>query len=68
MKVNLPYELYKIYAELASRYYAFRDRNKSNPPPLVCQICGKGNHIERFCPNAARMGFIKLEKKKDGRA
>jgi hypothetical protein len=57
------YKLYQIYAELASRYYAFRDRNKPNFLPTVCQICGKGNHLERYCPDAASMGFINRQEK-----
>jgi hypothetical protein len=64
MKINIPYYLYRIYAEMASRYYAYRDRNK--PIPLmVCQICGKPGHVERLCPNAARMGFINRDEKQE---
>jgi hypothetical protein len=54
---NWKYYAYRIYAELASRYYSYKDRNKPNPPPMVCQICGKGNHLERYCPNAGMMGL-----------
>jgi hypothetical protein len=46
-----------VYAELASRYYAYRDRDKPIPPK-VCEICGKPGHSDRLCPNVARMGFI----------
>jgi hypothetical protein len=64
MKINIRYRLYQIYAELASRYYAHKERNKPTPPPMICQICGKSGHVERFCPNALRMGFSKQEENK----
>jgi len=31
---------------------------------MVCQKCGKTGHIERFCPNVWRMGFINRNEKR----
>jgi hypothetical protein len=51
------YGAYRMYAELASRYYAFQDRIKLVPPSIVNQICGKPGQVEKLCPNAWGGGF-----------
>jgi hypothetical protein len=58
------YYAYLMYAEIASSYYAIKDRNKPIPS-IVCQICGKPGHVERLCPNAWRMGFLDRENEYD---
>lgn len=58
MKINLYYELYKTYAEIASRYYAFKDHSMHISSRMVCNICGKAGHGEKYCLIAWRMGFI----------
>ena len=57
MRFDLPHKLYKIYAALVSRYYAYKDCNEPEPPPMPCQICGKSGHEERYYPNTWKMGF-----------
>jgi hypothetical protein len=52
---NLPYTLYRIYAEIANRYYAYTDPNKPYPPPryaryVVSQVMSRDYApIERRC-------------------
>jgi hypothetical protein len=53
-KLNPPYWLYRLYAEIASRLTVDQDRRPI--PPACCEICG-GPHTEQLCPNAKRMGL-----------
>ena len=57
MKNNIPYQLYKIYAEFASHYYAFKELIKPIPPQMVIQICSKPGHVEKLCPKEAKDGI-----------
>jgi hypothetical protein len=53
-------EMTRRYVEMLDEdlIKAHKERDNPNPPPIVCQICGKSGHVERFCPNARKMGFI----------
>jgi hypothetical protein len=64
-----------VYAPIFDLIDAYKHRNDSPPPPVVCQICGKPGHKERYCPNAKvlvvskfKFGHYQAVEKKEGNA
>lgn len=46
-----------IYVPIASALDDFKHRHDPPLPLVVCQVCGKPGHRERYCPNAKSLGF-----------
>jgi hypothetical protein len=53
----LPWYRY-VYAPIADLVHNYQHRHDPEPPPMVCQLCGKPGHKERYCPYARELGYL----------